>query len=202
MNLDGCPTLMTRNGKRNSIRTRSTAASFIRSITATLFNGKQLEIQYTFDASRSKGDRVLIAKKCLTPLTGGSILRGKNKFTSIPQIVRFVNMHVHLNMCSDCQYASCLCHMRWFFRQCYEEFGKPAEVGECEYEHFHHYCSLHVASWFENYLLLLILYKESRQLFDEEIADMFLYLESEDIFHFQRGDLPIAEFLLHYAMEI
>ncbi|AIK25724.1 Rep4 [Hyposoter didymator ichnovirus] len=202
MNQNNSRTLIIRNSDRNSIRTRFSKVSPIRSIIATLFNGKQLEIQYTFDASRSKGDRVFIAKKCLLPLFGGSILRGKNKFTSIPQIVRFVNMHVHLNMCSDCQYASCPCHIRWSFRQCHEKSEKPAEVDECEYEHFHHYCSLHVASWFENYLLLLILYKESRQLFDEEIADMFLYLESEDIFHFQRGDQPIAEFLLYYAMEI
>lgn len=201
MNPDECPTVLARNCKHNSIRTKSSAGSAIRSITATLFNGKQFEIQYTFDSSRSKEDRVLIAKKCLFPVIGGSFFRGKDKFTSIPKIVKFVNMHVHLNMCSDSHYASCPCHIRRFFRQCYEKFGKP-EVGECEYQHFHHYCSLHVASWFENYLLLLILFKESRQLFDDETNSMYLYLEFEDRFHLQSREQPISIFLLNFAIEI
>lgn len=170
MNLDGCPTSMTKNGEHNSIRTESLAtASAIRSITAMFFNGKQLDIQYIFVPWSSKENRVLIANNCLIPVFGGLALRGKSKFTSIPKIVQFVNMHVHLNMCSDSQYASCPCHIRWFFRQCYEKFEKP-DVDECGYKHFHHYCSLHVAYWFENYLLLLILSKESRHLFDKEIA--------------------------------
>ncbi|ULM71670.1 repeat element 25 protein [Diadegma fenestrale ichnovirus] len=196
----GCPTTMTRNGEHNSIRPKPSAASSIRSITATLFNGKQLEIQYTFDPLRSKEDRVLIARHCLSPVIGGSLLRDKNEFTSIPEIVKFVNMHVHLNMCSDCQFASCPCHIRGHFRMCPEKFEKP-QVDECEYEHFHHYCSVHVASWFENYLLLLILFQESRQLFDQEIANVFL-LENESRLYFNRGKRPISEFLLKYAMEI
>lgn len=199
MNPDGCPTSMTRNGEHDSIGTKSSAASSVRSITATLFNGKQLEIQYTFDPSRSKGDHVLIAKNCLLSVTGD--LQSKKTFMSIPKIVKLVKKHVHFNTCSASQYASCRCHLPWFFRGSREISRKLVAAG-CKNKHFHHYCSLHVASWFKNYLILLILSKESRKLFDREFADIYPYVDLEERFYSHRDEEAIPEFLLERAFKI
>ncbi|BAF45743.1 repeat element protein-d11.1 [Ichnoviriform fugitivi] len=189
------------NDKHNSIAKKLSAASSIRSITATFFNGKQLEIQYTFDPSKTKGDRLLIAMNCLSPVFSGFVSQGISEFASISEIIRLTNMHVHLNVCSDCEYASCPCHLRSSFQERYEKFEKP-QVEECEYQHFHHYCSEHVASWFENYLSILILFKASRRLFNKEIVEMFLDLDLEDVVYLSLGEQVIGKFLLAHALKM
>lgn len=198
MNLERCATIMKNNGKRYRIDTEFSATLSTGSTKATFFNGQQLEIQYIFDPSRSIGDRVLIERNCILPVLGGFVLPGINKFTSIQQIIRLVGLHVHLDTCLDGQQASCRCHLLNDIGRRYE----PPSSDECGYGHFHHFCSGHLASWFEHYLNMLVLYQESRKHFDEEIADIFLSLDLSDRVYFHTGERPISEFLLRHALEI
>ncbi|AIK25722.1 Rep2 [Hyposoter didymator ichnovirus] len=201
MNPERCATIMKNDGERNIIETEFSAALSTGSINATFFNGKRLEIQYIFDPSRRIGDRVLIERDCLLPVLGGFVLPGINKFTSIQNIIRLINLHVHLDMCSDGQQSSCRCHLLSDFGDGYENFELPLS-DECGYGHFHHFCSGHLASWFEHYLNMLVLYEESRQHFDEEIADIFLSLNLNDRDYFNTGVRPMSEFLLRHALEV
>lgn len=192
---------MKNNGERNSIAGEFSAALSTGSTKATFFNGKQLEIHYIFDPSERIGDRVLIERDCLLPVLGGFVLPGINKFTSIQKIIRLIKLHVHLDMCLDGQQASCRCHLVSDFGDSCEKFQPPSS-DECGYGHFHHFCSGHLASWFEHYLNMLVLHQESRHHFDEEIADIFLSLDLSDRAYFHTGERPISEFLLRHALEI
>ncbi|AIK25723.1 Rep3 [Hyposoter didymator ichnovirus] len=187
--------------KHKSIGTKSSAASSTRSIKATFFNGKQLDIQYIFDPSKIKTDRVLIAMNCILPVFGGFVNPDMNKFLSITVVIRLISMHAHLNMCSDKEHASCPCHLRRSSEELNGEFEK-SKVEECKYEHFHHYCSVHVASWFKNYLFAVILFKESRQLFDDEVVGMLLDPDLEDLVYLGLGERAIGKFLLAHALKI
>lgn len=168
---------------------------------ATFFNGKQLEIHYIFDPSRTIGNRVLIEKNCLLPVLGGFVLPGMYEFTGLQTIIRLIDLHVHLNQCLNGQQASCRCHLLNDFGESYEKFELPLS-DKCGYGHFHHFCSGHLASWFEHYLNMLILFQESRQHFDEEIANVFLCLGRKDRVYFHTGERPMSEFLLKHALEI
>ncbi|BAF45666.1 repeat element protein-b15.1 [Ichnoviriform fugitivi] len=115
-------------------------------------DGKQLEIEYNFDATRPEENRILINTESLLPVFGGIISTTMDKFASISKLENFVRMHVHLNMCSDRRYASCPCHLVNDGGPGCEEFVKSL-VHVCGHGHFHHYCSKHVESWlkiFEN----------------------------------------------------
>ncbi|BAF45746.1 repeat element protein-d11.4 [Ichnoviriform fugitivi] len=201
MHQERCATLMKDNGERSSIGAQLSQTLSTGSVKATFFNGRQLEIHYTFDPSRKMGDRVLIQNDCLLPLLSGYVLPGVNKFTSIQTIIRLTTLHVHLDMCLDGVQASCRCHLISDFGDRYEHFSPPSS-DECGYGHFHHFCSGHLASWFEHYLNMIVLFQESRQHFDEEIADMFLALDRSDRVYFHTGERPISEFLLRHALEL
>lgn len=168
---------------------------------ATFFDGKSLEVEYIFDASRGKEDRVLVNVNCLLPVLGGIAFPGINKYASISKLNDLVVMHVHLNMCSGREHASCSCHLINDYEGTYESFVKPEEV-QCDRQHFHHYCWGHVAAWLQHYLYTIILYRESKELFEEEIAEQYLLLYREDRAYFQTGEEPMSEFLLRNAMEM
>nr|BAF45599.1 c7-2.1 [Tranosema rostrale ichnovirus] len=81
-----------------------------------------------------------------------------------------------------------------------ESFVKPS-VDECGNGHFHHYCWEHVISWLSNFLEPAILLRESKQLFNDKIAEMYSSFPC-DIVHFQTGKRATPEFLLKSALEI
>lgn len=115
-------------------------------------NGKQLEIEYNFDPTRPKENRILINIESLLPVFGGIVSTTMDKFASISKLENFVRMHVHLNMCSDRRYASCPCHLVNDGGRGCENFVKSL-VHICGHRHFHHYCGKHIESWlkiFEN----------------------------------------------------
>lgn len=115
-------------------------------------NGKQLEIEYNFDPTRAKENRILINIDTLLPVFGGIASTTMDKFASISKLENFIKMHVHVNMCSERRYASCPCHLVNDGGQGCEEFVKSL-VNTCEHGHFHHYCGKHIESWlkiFEN----------------------------------------------------
>lgn len=121
------------------------------------------------------------------------------KFSSISAICSFVEMELDLDECEDGRQAYCPCHPLY---DCGEFYGivKPV-VDECSHQHFHHCCWEHVVSWFYNYLNLLILLRESKELFDEEIAELYSFFP-DDIPYFQTGNRTTPEFLLKSALEV
>lgn len=113
----------------------------------TIFiDGAQLKIEYNFDPTRPKENRILINIDSLLPVFGGIVSTTMDKFASISELKNVIRMHVHVNMCSDGRYASCACHLVNDDGQGSEEFVKCL-VRACEHGHSHHYCSKHVESW-------------------------------------------------------
>lgn len=188
------------NGQRNIVQANFSALPTPR-FEATFFDGQPLEVEYIFDASKEKDERIRVNVNCLLPVLGGITFPGLKKYESISELMDLVVMHVHLNMCSSREHASCSCHLLNEFGGAYESFVKPEEV-RCYRQHFHHYCWGHVASWLQHYLYTIILYRESKQLFDEVIAEQYLLLYIEDKAYFHTGQLPMSEFLLKNAMEM
>lgn len=142
--------------------------------TTKFLNGKLLEVEYNFDPSRKTEDRILINVKCLLPVFGGFVPPVMDKFKTLTELVNFVRMHVHLNMCSNCQHAYCPCHMRNDERHRARAFVKPA-VDVCRYRHFHHYCSQHVMHWMIFSLGTLILDRHIGGFCDNVVTEGFLY---------------------------
>lgn len=170
-------------------------------IEATFFNKKRLVIEYNFDSTRRKDDRVLVNLDSLLPVLGGTAIPGVNKFTSISKLKYAIHKRVNLDMCSDRRHACCPCHLLFDGEESYEAFVKPL-VDECENNHFHHYCSEHVSFWFQHYLNGLILYRESEQLFEEEIASWLSMPYLDYWIQFQTGKCGVSAFLLQTALEM
>lgn len=80
--------------------------------TTWFIHGKQLKIEYNFDPSRVKEERVLMNVTNLSPGFGDIIMPAMEEFTSLTKVQNFVRIHVHLNMSSNCEHASCPCCLR------------------------------------------------------------------------------------------
>lgn len=119
--------------------------------TVKFINRKQLEIEYNFDRLRATEECILINVNCLLPVLGGMVSEALEEFTNIPKLCEFVGMHVHLNMCSKHQHASCPCHLGNLENMGDEAFVVPL-VDTCKYRHFHHFCSEHVRYWLKYFL--------------------------------------------------
>lgn len=156
---------------------------------ATFCNGKSLEIEYNFDATR-EGRRVLIKVECLLPIFGGVSPSGLNEFESILELNKFIKDNVNLERCSSYRHASCPCHMGLNCKDFPRLFMEPP-LSECEVGHFHHYCREHVISWLGNYLHTLILLRESKELFDQVIAEQYAFFS-----------LATPQYLLESALNI
>lgn len=169
---------------------------------ATFFNGKRLPIVYNFDAARMKEERVLIDSESLVPVFGGILPPAMEGFRSIPELHKFIEMHVHVNLCSEGRHACCPCHLLYDDddEDAFGAFVKPP-VDECEDGHFQHYCPQHVTSWLNQYLKSAILLRESKELFNEDIAEQYSFF-AEDIEYFQTGKRATPEHLLKTALEI
>lgn len=184
--------------KTNIIRKMQCKAS-TQKLEATFLNGKRLTIQYFFDPTRLNRESVLIKRDCLLPIFGGVVPATLDEFSSISEICSFVKRQIHLDECQDGRQAYCPCHPLHDSGQFYG-IVKPV-VDECPHQHFHHYCWKHVVSWVYNYLNLLILLRESKELFDEEIAELYSFFPN-DILYFQTGNRTTLEFLLKTALEV
>lgn len=170
-------------------------------IEATFLNKKRLEIEYNFDSTRKKEDRVLVNLDNLLPVLGGTAISGMDKFISISKLNCAIDERVNFNMCSNRRHACCPCHLLYDSEESYEEFVKPS-VDECENGHFHHYCWEHVTFWFQHYLNSLILYRESKELFDEEIASWLSSPFLDYWIQLETGKCGVSEFLLTTALDM
>lgn len=189
-----------RNGnKKINIVRRMLWKSSTQKLKATFLNGKRLSIQYIFDPTRLHGENVLIKRDCLSPILGGVVPVTLDSFSSISEVCSYVKTEVNLNECQDGRQAYCPCHPLY---NCGEFYGivKPV-VDDCPHQHFHHYCCEHVVSWFYNYLNFLVLLRESKELFDEQIAEVYSFFPN-DIVHFQTGSRTTSEFLLKAALKV
>lgn len=167
---------------------------------ATFLNGKPVDVEYNFDPERMEDDRILINMNCLRPVFGGKSPPTRYQFASIFELYKFVKEDVQLDVCSDYRHAACSCHLQRAGEEFYGVFVKPVE-NECENDHFHHYCWEHILSWLMNYLYTSILLKESKELFEQAIADQYAFFP-EHISYFQTGKRATPEFFLKCAHEI
>lgn len=163
---------------------------------ATFLNGKPIDITYNFDPESMEEDRVLIDMNCLRPIFGGKLPPTRHHFASVFVFHEFVRDEIQLNECSDYRYAACPC-FHDDDEEYLEVFVKPV-VDECENKHFHHYCWMHIMSWLYNYLYIAILLRESKELFNQAIAETYAAFPKE-IPYFQTGKRANPEFLLKTA---
>ncbi|AHY22018.1 repeat element 27 [Diadegma semiclausum ichnovirus] len=165
--------------------------------TTTFCNGKKLRVEYNFDPWREEDERILINVHDMLPLFHGVLPSDVGEFTSISKLVNVARTSVHMDACSDHQYASCRCHLKNDEDQMMDgPFVKP-EVGDCENGHFHHYCSEHLADWFKYFLATSVLLRETGKCCDEETAKAFLiilmyisYVQQANV-----QDLPLTDLL-------
>lgn len=167
---------------------------------ATFYNGRNLTIEYNFDARREGRHCVLIKVECLLPIFGGVMPAGLEEFASILELDKFIEDNVDLEKCSSYRHVCCPCHLGLTRDEFPILFMEPA-LSECEKGHFHHYCMEHVISWLGNYLHTLILLRESKELFDEEIAEQYAFFPST-IPYFQSGSRATSQYLLESALNI
>lgn len=127
----------------------------IHTIEVTFLNGATFPVQYNFDATRMEGDRLLINWDWLAHIFG-TMPPGEISFVRVPTILHFIKKRVNLNKCCAADGDTC-CRRK----------KNAAEIPkhECQFEHFHHYCSLHLSTWVVHYLVPVILMKESEELF-------------------------------------
>ncbi|BAF45611.1 d5.2 [Tranosema rostrale ichnovirus] len=143
--------------------------------TARFLNGKELQVEYNFDPSRVKEDRIRINMDSLLPVFGRIILPRKNNFTSESYIHEFIEMHANLDMCSGRGHPSCQCYRMNVNSRGVETFVMPSE-DVCKYGNFHHFCSVHVRYWLKYYLIPSVLLRETGTFFDEDTANSFLLM--------------------------
>ncbi|BAF45721.1 repeat element protein-d4.2 [Ichnoviriform fugitivi] len=150
--------------------------------TETVFiNGKPMVIEYNFDPSRIREDRILMNVETLSPIFGRIVSPTIKKFTGVSELKNFVKMHTHLNQCSGGQFASCPCHLVDKNGRGLEAFEKPL-TDACPYGHYHHYCAHHVASWLNILEGILMQLQQQRHCFSEDLARSFILSMDESVY--------------------
>lgn len=158
------------------------------------FNRKFVNIEYNFDSERIEEDRILININSLLPVFGGAVTTDMKPFMNLCELNKFIKTHIYLNRCSNYQFASCLCHKMNDFEEFSRVFAENLDE-PCEYGHFHHYCNNHVAWWIKSSVKSVILLQESRQLFNEFIAEQCASACPSWTTFFQTGYRATVEFL-------
>lgn len=186
------PVFFTSNGEEEDFVEEKLWQLSTHKFEATFFNGKPLEIEYNFDPARPEEDRVFISLDSLLPVFGGILPEpsAAGKFAAVWEMCEFVESSVHLNKCPA---------RRWV--HCYPGPYENPSVDKCIYGHFHHYCRMHVVAWLDWYLKTTILLRESKELFDEEIAYQYSSV-TDDIVYYQTGKRATPEFLLASACRV
>lgn len=154
-------------------------------IEVIFLNKKRVKIEYNFDPSRQQENRILFNVETLKPIFGWVVPPGGEEFVGTSKLQNFIRMHVHLNMCSQRQYAACLCHQLKCDTYIGVRIVKPPEV-TCRWGHFHHYCSQHVKNWLNMYLIPYVLLQQQPSFMDEDIANSFLEFMSNSV-HLGQG---------------
>lgn len=149
--------------------------------TTWFINGKELKIEYNFNPTRVEEERVLVNVNCLLPVFGGIIMPAMEQFTSLTKVQDFVRMHVHVNMCSNCEHASCPCHLRNVERDGNYEPIRDQLMDTCNYNHFHHYCSQHVLHWLAYVLNFLIPLRRAGECIDDDSVNGFLHFLGQTV---------------------
>lgn len=186
--------------QNTSIRREHLCSLPIHKLDVRFLDGTPMKIEYVFDPTRLNRDYVLVKLDCILPVFGGAMPSSTAGFSSIIELCFFVKWKVNLDECQDFEHASCPCHLMREDQELPDFVVKPP-VNICEHQHFHHFCWRHVASWLYNYLTLVILLRESKQHFDEEIA--YLYsMFPDDIVYFQTGKRITEQFLFKTALDI
>lgn len=148
--------------------------------TTRFINGEQLIIEYNYDPLRREGEQMLINMDSLSAVFGGIFVPAGEKFVSIEQCKNFVEMHVHLDLCSHRRHASCPCHIpNLNIRKAVAYVKPPFSV--CEYGHYHHYCSQHVRYWMNFFMDSSILLGEEggKRFFD--FLDTTVYFKGTEM---------------------
>lgn len=150
--------------------------------TETIFiNGKTIIIEYNFDPSRLEEDRILMSVESLSPIFGEIVSPILEKFTGVSELTNFVKMHTHLNHCSEGRFATCPCHLVDTKDRSIETFQKPV-TDACPYGHYHHYCAHHVAGWLKVVEKNLMLLRQQRHHFSEDLARSFILSIDKSIY--------------------
>lgn len=157
--------------------------------TDAFMNGKPLTIEYNYDASRIKKDRILFNMNYLLPVFGGVAPPAANLFTNLSKLYAFIEMHVNLDMCSGGQHASCRCREMNDGDSCVSPFEQRPE--KCKRGHFHHYCSLHIRHWFDVCLATSVLLREAG--YDDEDATKHLSRCLNNVIFVQRNDDLVSD---------
>lgn len=144
--------------------------------TTTFCNGKKLRVEYNLDPWREEDEQILINVNDVLPLFHGLFPPGVSEFTSISNLVKFARTTVHLEACSNYQYASCTCHLQDDEDLMMDRPFVQPQVGDCENGHFHHYCADHLADWFKFFLATSVLLRETGEFRDEKTAGAFFII--------------------------
>lgn len=169
------------NGHESDIARRILWQLSTNRCTTWFINGKQLKIEYNFDPSRVKEERVLVNVNCLLPVFGGIVMPAVEEFSSLRNLQDFVRMHVHVNMCSNCEYASCPCHLRNVDRRDNYEPFRHGLTDMCNHRHFHHYCSQHVSHWLAFVMDFCIPLRQAGESIDDNRIEGYLHFLGHEV---------------------
>ncbi|BAF45614.1 d6.1 [Tranosema rostrale ichnovirus] len=162
--------------------------SNVKNFEATFYNGRRLHIQYVFDPEKMGDARLRVNVNSLSPVFGGIVPLGGAQFMTLSKISNF-GQTIHLDDCSAGINASCSC--RYNIPKDEEDL-----VHRCEYDHFHHYCALHLGSWLQYYLERSILLQESKKHYYQRMAE--IYGPTMD-FYYTVGSYANSQHWLKYA---
>ncbi len=116
---------------------------------ATFLDGKQIDVEYNYDRTRPRKERVQINLEGLLPVIGGTMPPDGKKFLSTYAMEDFLKANLDLHECCN-----------GLFTACTNLDSDLEEEDSCPYDHFHHYCPEHVSAWFKYYLTTVITIRE------------------------------------------
>ncbi|ULM71599.1 repeat element 5 protein [Diadegma fenestrale ichnovirus] len=136
-----------------------------RTYSTSFFNGKELQVEFNYDAKRPKEDRILLNVETLLPITGpifSTADMDDQLWMNPSKLSDIVCTRYDMDRCSDYRYANCDCCERLHKTVVYpDSFGELSGY-ECPHGHFHHYCIHHVSWWLTRYLRTSIQLQQAR----------------------------------------
>lgn len=120
----------------------------------SFFNGKELQVEFSYDAKRPKEDRILLNVETLLPITGPifSTDTDDQLWMNPSQLSDIVFTRYDMDKCSEYRYANCDCCQQLRNTLEYPETFAKLSGTECPHGHFHHYCIHHISWWLTSYL--------------------------------------------------
>lgn len=142
-------------------------------IGVVFLNRKPLEVRYYFEDKGTEGEVIMINVDSLQLIFGGSRPTAAGSFESLDKLSAFVKENIHLNKCSDYEYADCICHLLEKRMDSKSPGLEMFPASSCSLKHFHHACWSCVNVWLNEYLRVLILRRESKPRFDKAVQEIF-----------------------------